>query len=358
MSVAEVVKWDLMQDYLVWKYPNSELSTWSQLIVGESQEALFVKEGKLAKVFSSGRHKLDTDNYPFLKELYAIPFGGKSMYTAEIWYVNKTSVMDIKWGTAQPVELQDPKYKLIIPLTAYGQFGMKIKNSELFYKCFVGTNPTFEIDQLKKSIKGVVYSLARNAIASAVIKIGKSPFELNSYLTDISAIIKTEIQFEVENLGIEIVNFYIAAISLPEDNTELNKLKTALAKKAEMDVIGYTYQEEQSYETMKTAISKGKGISSGIIETGVELGMGMKLAKGFGETINNMSDSFVEKVSELKCINCNMPIDKESKFCKHCGQKQEIQCSECGRVYKEAVKFCSDCGALICKKEDDLNENV
>ncbi len=109
---------------------------------------------------------------------------------------------------------------------------------------------------------------------------------------------------------------------------------------------------------MKTAISKGKGISSGIIETGVELGMGMKLAKGFGETINNMSDSFVEKVSELKCINCNMPIDKESKFCKHCGQKQEIQCSECGRVYKEAVKFCSDCGALICKEEDDLNENV
>ncbi|MGL5256278.1 MAG: SPFH domain-containing protein [Proteocatella sp.] len=358
MSVAELIKWDLMQDYLVWKYPNNELCTWSQLIVGESQEAIFVKEGKLAKVFSSGRHKLDTENYPFLKELYAIPFGGKSVYTAEIWYVNKTSVMDIKWGTAQPVELQDPKYKLIIPLTSYGQFGIRIKNSELFYKHFVGTNPTFEIDQLKKALKGVVYSLARNAIASAVIKIGKSPFELNSYLTDISAIIKNEIQIEVENLGIEIVNFYIAAISLPEDNAELNKLKAALAKKAEMDVIGYTYQEEQSYETMKTAISKGKGISSGIIETGVELGMGMKLAKGFGETINNMSDSFVEKVSELKCINCNMPIDKESKFCKHCGQKQEIQCSNCGRLYKESVKFCSDCGTLIGKKEDASNEDV
>lgn len=56
----------------------------------------------------------------FLKELYAIPFGGKSIYTAEIWYVNKTSVMDIKWGTAQPVELQDPNYKLIIPLTSHG----------------------------------------------------------------------------------------------------------------------------------------------------------------------------------------------------------------------------------------------
>lgn len=156
----------------------------------------------------------------------------------------------------------------------------------------MGTNPTFEIEQLKKALKGVVYSLARNAIASAIIK------------------------------------------------------------------IGYTYQEEQSYETMKTVIAKGKGISSGIIETGVELGMGMKLAKGFGETINNMSDSFFEKAIELKCINCNMHIDRESKFCKHCGQKQEIQCSECGRVYKEAVKFCNDCGALIGKNEDALNEEV
>ena len=126
MALFEVVKYDGEPGVFAWKYPNEELGTWTQLIVNESQEAVLFKEGRALDTFQSGRHKLETANIPFLRSIINIPFGGRSPFTAEVWFINKVDTLDIKWGTPSPIQLQDPKYSVFVPIRARGQFGICI----------------------------------------------------------------------------------------------------------------------------------------------------------------------------------------------------------------------------------------
>jgi membrane protease subunit (stomatin/prohibitin family) len=130
MAIVEVVKYDGTPDVFAWKYPNCELGTWTQLIVNESQEAILLKGGKVCDVFRAGRHTLSTDNLPILSKVVNLPFGGRSPFSAEVWFINRAFSLDVKWGTPTPIQLQDPKYKVFIPVRAFGQFGVQIQDAQ------------------------------------------------------------------------------------------------------------------------------------------------------------------------------------------------------------------------------------
>ncbi|MDR3322014.1 MAG: SPFH domain-containing protein, partial [Synergistaceae bacterium] len=132
MAIVEVVKYDGTPNVFAWKYPNTELGTWTQLIVNESQEAILYKGGQALDWFTAGRFTLDTTNIPILNKLVNLPFGGKSPFSAEVWYINKVNSLDIKWGTPTPIQLQDPKYNVFVPLRAFGQFGIRIGHAKIF----------------------------------------------------------------------------------------------------------------------------------------------------------------------------------------------------------------------------------
>lgn len=105
MGVMDVIKYNGRPDVFAWKYPGEELGTWSQLVVNQSQEAVLVKGGSVADVFGPGTHTLDTKNIPILNKIINLPFGGKSPFKAEVWYINKGYYLDIKWGTPTPVQI-------------------------------------------------------------------------------------------------------------------------------------------------------------------------------------------------------------------------------------------------------------
>ena len=151
MAIVEVVKYDGNPDVFAWKYPNSELGTWTQLIVNESQEAMLLKGGKVCDVFCAGRHTLSTENIPILNKLVNIPFGGRSPFSAEVWFINKAFSLDIKWGTSTPIQLQDPKYKVFVPIRSFGQFGIQIDDSQKLLMKLVGTLPLFDKTNLLKA---------------------------------------------------------------------------------------------------------------------------------------------------------------------------------------------------------------
>ena len=102
MALIDVVKWDAAGDELMWKFPNSELSTMTQLIVHESQWAMLYKDGQRLDTFGAGRHTLSTNNLPLLNKLVNLPFGGQSPFKAEVWFVNKAIPLDLNrvewWG--------------------------------------------------------------------------------------------------------------------------------------------------------------------------------------------------------------------------------------------------------------------
>lgn len=253
MALVDVIKYDGTPNVFAWKYPNSELGTWTQLIVNETQEAVLYKGGQSLDLFGAGRHTLDTANIPILSKLINLPFGGKSPFSAEVWFINKVNALDIKWGTPTPIQIQDPKYNVFIPLRAFGQFGIKIQDSKMFLNKLVGTLPTFNADDILKYFRGVYLTKVKDDLSGYLIKKRISVLEINAYINEISENLKERISPTFEEYGIELVNFYVNDISVPENDESVKKLKTALSKKAEMDIVGYNYTQERSFDTLEGA---------------------------------------------------------------------------------------------------------
>lgn len=355
MALFNVIKYDGGPDVFAWKHPNQELGTWTQLIVNESQEAVLFKGGKALDLFQAGRHTLDTANIPILNKIINLPFGGKSPFTAEVWYVNKVNSLDIKWGTSTPIQLQDPKYNVFVPVRAFGQFGIRIDDSKKFLVKLVGTLPVFDQVSLIKYFRGLYLTKVKDAISSYLIKKEISIMEINAYIDELSSFSRERIEPILEEYGIKLVSFYINDISVPEDDPAVAQLKSALAKKAEMNIIGYNYQQERSFDTLEGA-AKNSGTASNIMGAGLGLGMGINVGRTVGSEMGGISKEINTNAEDTKvCPECGALMPKNKRFCPDCGcdtQKNtstkkkgdEIVCSKCGNKYKNA-KFCPECGS-------------
>lgn len=355
MAIVDIVKYNGGPDVFAWKYPNEELSTWTQLIVNESQEAVLFKGGKALDVFQSGRHTLETANIPLLNNIINLPFGGRSPFTAEVWYINKASTLDVKWGTASPIQLQDPKYSVFVPVRAFGQFGISIENSKQFLVKLVGTLTEFNKSSIVKYFRGLYLTKVKDAISSYLVCKEISILEINAYLEEISEFLKEKMKPVLQEYGINLINFYVNDISVPEDDSAVIQLKNALAKKAEMNIIGYSYQQERSFDTLEEA-AKNAGSSGDIMGTGLGLGMGMAMGGTMGSEFSSVTKNISTKTKKSKaCPSCGAPMPEDKRFCPDCGcdtaekkNKEKIstaiKCSNCGFEYANTVKFCPQCG--------------
>lgn len=353
MAVVEVVKYNGTPDVFAWKYPNEELGTWTQLIVNETQEAILYKGGQTLDLFTAGRHTLTTANIPILNNIINLPFGGRSPFAAEVWYVNRIHSLDIKWGTPSPIQLQDPKYKIFLPLRSYGQFGIQIEDSRLFLTKLVGTLSSFDKDSVTKYFKGLYLTKVRDSISSYLVFKNISVLEINAYLDEISTHLQEKIGPVMAEYGIKLVNFYVNDINVPENDPAVEKLKAALTKKAEMEIVGYNYVQERSFDTLEGAATNPGAAQGGLMGAGIGLGMGMNLGNVIGGQLGQMIN-----VGELKkCTACGNSMLAAQRYCSACGTengklatevaaaaKDTTTCNECGHVYPRSFKFCPECG--------------
>lgn len=351
MAIVEVVKYDGTPDVFAWKYPNSELGTWTQLIVNESQEAILLKGGKVCDVFRAGRHTLSTQNIPILNKIVNLPFGGLSPFSAEVWFINRAFNLDIKWGTSTPIQLQDPKYKVFVPVRAFGQFGIQIEDAQRFLVKLVGTLPQFDKATILKYFRGVYLTKSKDAIASYLVHKGISVLEINAYLDEISTFLKERMAPMFDEYGIRLTSFYVNDINVPEDDNAVRQLKKALAKRAEMDIVGYSYQQERSFDTLEGAATNPGSMQSGFMGAGIGLGMGVGVGGAMGQQFGSLANN-ISTVETRNCPKCNAAIDKSARFCSHCGfdtasavkRNDTIKCSSCGAALTRESKFCMECG--------------
>ncbi len=378
--MLQVIEYQGNPDVFAWKYPNARLALGTQLIVRESQEALFFKGGIACDVFQAGRHTLSTANIPLLSKLLNLPFGGQSPFIAEVWFVNKTFLLDVKWGTATPIQLQDPKYKLFVPVRAFGQFGVQISNSKKFLIKLVGTLPRFDRETLLKYFRGVCLSKIKDVIASYVARKNVGLLEINAYLDEISGYLQKKLAPVFDEYGIKLTNFCVNDINVPENDPAVVRLKEALAKRAEMDIVGYGYQQERSFNLLEKAASAPGPLQSGLTDAALGLGMGVGVGRQIGALTQNLSLAGPEKqcpncrsatnadakfcsycgfdfspkpksVGKAKCPACGATVASNSKFCPECGRAFAIKCANCGKKVASNVKFCPECGAST-KKEN------
>ena len=364
MAVVDVVKSDagavgskmrMPADAFAWKYPNDELGTWTQVIVNEAQEAVLYKGGQALDVFGPGRHTLSTGNIPVLNGIVKLPFGGRSPFSAEVWYINKTHSLDIKWGTPTPIQLQDPKYKVFLPVRSFGQFGIQIGESKKFLTKLVGTMPVFDKENVLKFFRGLYLTKVKDSISSYLIKREISALEINAYLDELSGHLKEKIMPMLDEYGINLLNFFINDINVPEEDPAVIKLKEALAKRAEMDIVGYSYVQERSFDTLEGAATNPGAGQSGIMGAGIGLGMGFGIGGAMGNQVGGMAQGLNIRESK-KCPRCNADMDAAARFCPACGGDanapsgsaggggDKVKCNKCGHMYSKTSKFCPECG--------------
>lgn len=374
MAIVEVVKYNGKPDVFAWKYPSEELGTWTQLIVNESQEAVLVKSGKVLDVFGSGRHTLETANIPLLNKIINLPFGGRSPFTAEIWYINKGYNLDIKWGTPTPIQIQDPKYGIFVPVRANGAFGIHVGEAKKFLIKLVTTMPVFDSATVIKYFRSLYITKVKDAISTYLVHKEISILEINAYIDELSQHMKERIQPVMDDYGIELISFYVNEISVPEEDTAVKKLKDALSKRAEMNIIGYSYQQERSFDTLESTAKNTGSTAVPFVGAGMGLSMGLGMGQGVGAGFSNMAkklqmDNPTDATKE--CAKCHSRIPQTQRFCGNCGfdtekkpeakKEQSFVCSACGGPIMISTRFCPECGRKInhCPNcGNDISDNA
>ena len=278
MALIDVVKWEVNSRELIHKFPSNDLRIGTQLVVYAGQTAYFVKGGKVFDSFGPGTYTIKTENIPLLNKLINLPFGGDSPFQAEVWFVNHLAILDSKWGTPTPIQLEDPKYEIIVPVRAFGQYGMRVNDDKVLIENLAGNMSTFTIWKMEAYFKGMMMSRFNNILSNKMNKDGISILNHNSHLTDIAEYAQQELQPSFNKYGIKLENFYIMSINVPENDPSFIKLKEAKEQVAKYRLMGRDfYQADRSFDVMERAAG-----NEGAMGGAIGIGMGMNTGAGFG----------------------------------------------------------------------------
>ena len=347
MASIDVVRFDGLKsrDWLIYKYPSEELVLGTQLIVQEGQVALFVRGGMVADVFYPGTYTLATENLPILKSLINLPFGGKTPFSAEVYFINITVRLDINWGTTDPIQLIDPKYYVKLRIRAYGQMGLRVVDVTTLFKEVIGGMQKADIvkfDKIKEYYRGILVVKAKTAIADAIINDGISALEISTKLEALSERVKEQISPGFEKYGFSVVNFFIQSINFPDEDFE--KINKILEDKAAFEIMGDgRYATKRSFDVYEGAANNQSGVAGAFAAGGIGLGAAMGMGASMNQTVGNP----LHREDTKECASCHAKISVASKFCPECGfNNSEIVC-ECGNKLAPGTKFCSECGKKV-----------
>lgn len=250
--------------------------------------------------FGAGRHALETQNLPGIRSRLGLPFGGKSPFTAEVWFVNRVVNLDVTWGTPDPILLQDPKYGLVVPVRAFGQYGVEIVDSKRFLLKIVGALPSFGVERLKDYLAGILTVRIKQAIASAIIERQISVLETSLHLESISSDLGLSVNEAIEEYGLRVSQFSVRSINVPEDDPAVIDLRMAFANKMTYSVLGTTYQEKRGLDILERAAGN-EGAAGQVLGAGIGLGIGAPIGGAIGQSmagvVSNINQSGTAKPS-------------------------------------------------------------
>ena len=212
MAIVDVVKWEVNDKELVYKFPSEQIRLGSQLVVYPGQTALFVKGGKIYDEFICGTYTIKSENIPLLDKVINLPFGGNSPFQAEVWFINQISMLDCKWGTVAPLQIEDPKYEVIVPLRAFGQYGFKIGNPRVFLERLVGNMSSFTTNKVIDYFRGVILSKLTAIVYDKLKQDNMSVLNINSEVDRLSDYAKECLSDDFQEYGISMETFNIISI--------------------------------------------------------------------------------------------------------------------------------------------------
>lgn len=352
MAIIDVVKFDGLRsrDWLVYKFPSDTLVFGTRLIVNEGQVAVFVKGGQVCDLFYPGSYILDTDNLPVLFHIFNLPYGGNTPFTAEVYFINTKTKLDIPWGTSDPIQLIDPKYFVKLRIRAFGQMGLKLMDYSLFFRELIGSmnqNDIVSFDKIKLFYRGMVVTKVKSIISEMILAEKISALEISAHLDDISDKCREEIFGEFQKYGFNVVNFFVQSINFPDD--DFAKINKILEDKAAFEIMGDgRYVTKRSFDVYEGAANNNNGVAGAFAAGGIGAGVGMNVAQAAGEMAPRINPGQM-----VICPKCGEKSVQGSKFCNTCGAKLEVEkkrCPSCGKENDGDAKFCDECGFSLLER--------
>lgn len=352
MAIFDVVRFDGLKsrDWLIYKYYSDKLTIGSQLIVQEGQAAVFVKGGKVCDTFGPGTYALETENLPLLGSIINLPFGGKTPFSAEVYFINTATKLDLYWGTSDPIQLIDPKYYVKLRIRAFGQMGLKLADYTSFFTELIGGMQQADLvkfDKIRDFYRGILVIKVKSIIAETMLADKISALEIASQLDDMSEKVKEQISPEFEKYGFAVTSFYIQSINFPDEDFE--KINKILEDKAAFEIMGDgRYATKRSFDVYEGAAKNSNGAAGAFVAGGLGMGAAAQMGKAMQETVNGAMNTQSGQ-DRKECPACHKQIAVSAKFCPECGFDCSVSVCECGHKLDPGSKFCPECGRRVSK---------
>ena len=317
----------------------------SQLIVRESQTAVFFRDGKSLDTFGPGRHTISTANVPLLVKLLSIPFSGQTPFKAEVYFVNMKEFLDLKWGTPEPVALRD-KELCLVRLRAFGTYSMQVADPQLIVHKIVGTQGIYDTGRIVDFLRSMIVSKLIDLMGETQTSL----FDLPRLYEEIGAGVKAKTQDDFGNIGMTLKTLYVSSISPTEETSK------AIDERAAMGAIG----NMQAYIQFKAARAMGDAATAGgeagsLTGAGVGLGAGVGIGAAMAGAIaqamqaGQAAQQPQAAGAAVVCPKCGTTNPVGAKFCNTCGTQftGSVKCPNCGDENPPGSKFCNNCGTKL-----------
>jgi membrane protease subunit (stomatin/prohibitin family) len=254
----------------------------SQVIVRDSQAAVFFRDGRALDVFGPGPHTIATANVPLLVDFIGRAFSGQTPFKAEVYFVSLREFTDLKWGTPTPVTIKDPELGMA-RVQARGTYGVQITEPQLFVNKLVGTQGIYRTSDIQSFFRSMILTKLTDLIG----EIGKSVIELAGMAEEITMGARAKAVEEFESRGVTLTSIYVEYVGPTEDTAK------AIDERASMGALGdmQAYMQFQAARAMRDAAQQPGG---GAASTGVGLGAGL----GMGATMAQMMAQSMQQPSQ------------------------------------------------------------
>ena len=271
----------------------------TQLIVRESQRAIFFRDGRSLDVFGPGRHVLQTQNLPVLTNMVtSLAYGSQSPFKAEVYFLNMKLFPNLKWGTKEPILFKDSELQMI-RLRAHGIFSIQIKNPSLFLNKVVGTMGLYRDSDIEDYIRNIITTRMTDVLGNTLKTIFDIPKELNK----LSLIIKSSLDLDFEGLGLYLHDFFVNSVSVPPVVQELVDARSSMAAVGNLD----KFMKYKAALSLEKAAENPGGMAAAGVGVGAGMGMGFMLPQMLQNSIKaeqgsngTPSDTPFDKIRKLK----------------------------------------------------------
>ena len=331
---------------------SGEFRLGSQLVVRESQRAVFFRDGKALDVFGPGRHTLSTNNLPLLTGLIGLPFGGKSPFTAEVYFVSMREFTDMKWGTSQPTVYRDTELGMV-RLRAFGTYSMRVRDPQVLVNQVVGARGAYTTASIEDFLRSVIITEFTDILADVQTSI----LDLAKMAKEVGDATRAALADDFARLGFELTSFQVQAITPPEDVQRRIDERSGMAALGDMR----TYTQFQTAQAIRDAAQNpgaGGDATSAGLGMGAGMGMGAAMAGAMRDAFRQEPEGSdrpsASAPATTTCPNCKSTIPAGSRFCPECGTNlQQVVCPKCQTANPPGSRFCTNCGEKLVQGTPD-----